>query len=240
VVVLRLLDLFCGAGGAGMGYHRAGFEVVGVDVKPQPRYPFTFVQADAMTYPLDGFDAIHASPPCQDHSSLKINGLHGTGWMLDATIARLMAQPAPWVVENVGTAKMRADFTLCGTMFDLNVYRHRKFFLDPRVMALLLVPHHPLHRRQASRQKSQADVLAGHVLTVTGDINPGFEPHAQASMGVPWMAGNEISQAIPPAYTEFIGRQLRNHCGQSDEFSGNSQGRHLGHSGLDQLSDQPR
>jgi DNA (cytosine-5)-methyltransferase 1 len=104
----RLLDLFSGAGGAAMGYHRAGFDVVGADLAPQPRYPFEFVQADAMTYPLDGFDAIHASPPCQDHSPLKARaGEHGNGWMLDATLARLADSPAVWVVENVGAAHNR-------------------------------------------------------------------------------------------------------------------------------------
>src|SRR6516225_6131392 len=114
----RLLDLFCGAGGAAMGYHRAGFDVTGVDIRPQPRYPFRFVQADAMTYPLDGWDVIHASPPCQDHSSLRSRAdEHGTGWMLDATLERLAAQSASWVVENVGAAHNRADFLLCGEMF---------------------------------------------------------------------------------------------------------------------------
>ena len=99
----RLLDLFCCAGGAAMGYHQAGFDVVGVDIKPQPRYPFEFHQADAMTYPLDGFDAVHASPPCQDHSATKhLHGrAHGTAWMLDGTRERLLAQSTPWVIENV-------------------------------------------------------------------------------------------------------------------------------------------
>src|SRR5215471_16196174 len=93
----RLLDLFCGAGGAAMGYHRAGFEVVGVDIKPQPHYPFTFIQADAMMFRPEGFDVIHASPPCQDHSPLRsVAGKHGTGWMLQAVLLRLMTQPALW------------------------------------------------------------------------------------------------------------------------------------------------
>ena len=191
-----------------MGYHRAGFEVTGVDISPQPRYPFTFIQADAMTYPLDGFDVIHASPPCQDHSSLRVGGLHGTGWMLEATLDRLASQPATWVVENVSTADMRADFLLCGSMFGLNVYRHRRFTLDPRFPALLALPPHPKHRIEASRQKSAAHVAAGKVLTVTGTLHPGFYPHAARAMGIDWMAGNELSQAIPPAYTQFIGGQL--------------------------------
>ena len=101
----RLLDLFSGAGGAAVGYARAGFEVVGVDNRPQPHYPYEFHQADAMTFPLDGFDAIHASPPCQDHSDLSSRvGKHGTGWMLDATRDRLTAHGAPYVIENVDSA----------------------------------------------------------------------------------------------------------------------------------------
>src|SRR5260221_481967 len=112
----RLLDLFCGAGGAAMGYSRAGFDVTGVDIKPQPRYPFQFVQADAMSYPLDGFDAIHASPPCQDHmrSPGPAYESHGTGWMLPATRSRLMATGLPWIIENVPGASLRADLKLCG------------------------------------------------------------------------------------------------------------------------------
>src|SRR5690349_12046680 len=116
-----LLDLFCGAGGAAMGYHRAGFEVIGVDIKPQPRYPFEFHQEDAIWLAEHSdwsmFDVIHASPPCQDHSPLRSRaGEHGTGWMLDATLRLLAAQPALWVVENVSGAHNRADFLLCGEM----------------------------------------------------------------------------------------------------------------------------
>ena len=92
----RLLDLFCGAGGASVGYHRAGFDVVGVDHRPQPRYPFEFHRADAMTFPMDGYDAIHASPPCHDHSPLSgPGGKDGTGWMLTATRERLASTGLP-------------------------------------------------------------------------------------------------------------------------------------------------
>jgi hypothetical protein len=119
----RLLDLFCGAGGAAVGYHRAGFDVVGVDINPQPRYPFEFHQADAMTFPLDGFDAIHASPPCQAYS-------HGTPPdkrsnhpdLLDATRDRLNAAGLPWVIENVPRAPLRSPVILCGSQFDLTAH----------------------------------------------------------------------------------------------------------------------
>src|SRR5580698_6854972 len=127
----RLLDLFCGAGGAAMGYAQAGFEVVGVDHLPQPHYPFEFHQGDAMTWPLDGFAAIHASPPCQDHSSLSAQqDEHGTGWMLAATIERLQPLSVPWIVENVvGPTVVMGGwwFVLCGSSFDLGVRRHRRF-----------------------------------------------------------------------------------------------------------------
>lgn len=131
----RLLDLFCGAGGAAVGYHRAGFDVVGVDIKPMPRYPFEFVQADAMTYPLDGFDAIHASPPCQDWSQMVRcyhAPEHGTGHLLLDTLARLRAQSLPWVIENVVGAPLPSALVLCGASFGLgaggfDLNRHRRF-----------------------------------------------------------------------------------------------------------------
>ncbi|WP_216916371.1 hypothetical protein [Nocardia noduli] len=132
----RLLDLYCCAGGASMGYHLAGFEVVGVDIDPQPRYPFEFHRADALEFLAEHgheYDAITASPPCHDHTPLKSRaGENGTGWLLHATLAALAAQRAPWIVENVMGADMRADIVLCGTMFGLRVYRHRKFAIDPR------------------------------------------------------------------------------------------------------------
>jgi DNA (cytosine-5)-methyltransferase 1 len=202
----RLLDLFAGAGGAAMGYHRAGFDVTGVDINPQPRYPFEFHQADALTFPLDGFDAIHASPPCQDHSPLKsVAGLHGTGWMLDATLERLAAQPAIWIVENVGSAHNRADFLLCGEMFGLRTIRHRRFTLDPRFEGLLAIPPHPKHRARTSTKKRRACWDAGLNISVTGDIGSTI---GGLALDIDWMNGNELSQAIPPAYTEYIGVQL--------------------------------
>jgi DNA (cytosine-5)-methyltransferase 1 len=196
----RLLDLFCGAGGAGMGYSRAGFEVVGVDIAPQKHYPFEFHQADAMTYPLEGFDAIHASPPCQDHMRTPHPNVHGTAWMLAATRARLLE--VPWVIENVPGAPLRADFRICGCQVGLALRRERWFETNWAEIGFDR-PH--LHE--------------GPVVSVVGHGTPswvraqlGFNPSIadyRAAMGIDWMNRDELSQAIPPAYTEFIGHQLR-------------------------------
>lgn len=195
-----LLDLFCGAGGAAMGYYRAGFDVVGVDVRPQPRYPFEFVQADANEYPLADFDAIHASPPCQDHSRSQKPREHGTGWMLAATRERLTAQRAPWVIENVPGAPMRADLKLCGCMFGLpNLKRERWFETS----------WHAFELRQPCEHSEP-------VISVTGTgagTSHGRHGHITFAdwrrvMAIDWMTGKELAQAIPPAYTEYIGRLL--------------------------------
>jgi len=203
----RLLDLFSGAGGAARGYQLAGFHVTGIDINPQPRYAGDeFHQADALTFPLDEFDAVHASPPCQDHSPLRSRaGEHGTGWMLDATLERLASQPAVWVVENVGAAHNRADFLLCGEMFGLRTVRHRRFTVDPRLTALLAVPAHPRHRRPTSTKNRISALAEGHNLSITGNVGVHAGP---LCMGIDWMTGDELSQAIPPAYTQFIGEQL--------------------------------
>ena len=199
----RLLDLFCGAGGAAMGYHRAGFDVVGVDISPQPHYPFEFVQADATEYPLDGFDAIHASPPCQDHMRTP-HRAHGTGWMLDHARQRLLAQDAPWVIENVGHG-IRADYRICGCQVGLELRRVRLFETSWHGFSL----SHPCHHQ-------------GPVVSVVGNGTPtwvrekwkaayGREPNIRdyrEAMGIDWMNRDELSQAIPPAYTELIGQHL--------------------------------
>lgn len=201
---MRILDLFCGAGGAGMGYHRAGFEVVGVDVSAQPNYPFEFVQADAMTFDLRGFDAIHASPPCQRYTQLGTReDLSHYPDLVDATRERLEAAGVPWVIENVPGSPLRKPVTLCGAMFGLRAYRHRLF----EASKSLTVPPHPKHavrvnRRGENRREHWAN---GGFITITGDVGTYCGPEA---MGIDWMTGNELSQAIPPAYTEWIGRQL--------------------------------
>lgn len=171
-----------------MGYHLAGFEVTGVDVAPQENYPFDFVQADAMTYPLDGFDAIHASPPCQHYANVtRWRGDQGDHPdLLPAVVERLEAARLPCVVENVPSSPMRPDFVLCGSMFGLKVRRHR-WFLTAWADYELVPP-------------CQHDRLLPF-------MHKGERAYADA-MGCHWMSAKEARQAIPPAYTEWIGARL--------------------------------
>jgi hypothetical protein len=195
---MRLLDLFCGGGGAAMGYHRAGFDVTGVDLVDQPRYPFTFHRADALTFPLDGYDVIHASPPCQHYAPVtRWRGDHRDHPdLLAAVVARLDATGLPYVVENVPGAPIRADLMLCGSRFGLAVRRHRYFVVRP-------TPPLDLH---AGCQHRRTDLPF---------IHKGERAYADA-MGVPWLDNVTARQAIPPAYTEHIGHQLLNHLDQRE------------------------
>jgi Site-specific DNA methylase len=203
----RLLDAFSGQGGAAKGYVDAGFHVTGIDINPQPRYPYEFHQADALEFiAAHGreYDVIHASPPCQDHSPLKSRaGEHGTGWMLPATLDLLSTIGKPYIVENVMGAQMPRDLVLCGSMFDLRIYRHRKFHIGG--VTMLEQPIHPRHIVKTSTKKRRRDWDAGMNISVTGDIGTTI---GSLAMGIDWMTGDGLSQAIPPLYAEFIGRQL--------------------------------
>lgn len=198
----RLLDLFCGAGGAAMGYHRAGFEVVGVDVRPMPRYPFEFHQADAMTYPLDGFDVIHASPPCQGYTKIQSVNKHAKEWplLIEPIRRRLLGNGKPYIIENVPGAPMLSPIKLCGSSFGLKVHRHRLF----ECSFFLMSPpcNHGPERAVA--------VYGDHPeYCPTGKINRAHTlEHGQEAMGINWMKWRELCESIPPAYTEWIGRQL--------------------------------
>ena len=206
--VMRLLDLFCCAGGAGMGYHLAGFDVTGVDINPQPRYPFSFIQADVMDLPLEflkKFDAIHASPPCQAHTlAQRIQGNEHPD-LIPATRELLEKSGLPWIIENVEGAPLRNPVTLCGAMFKgLRVYRHRIFESNIRLIA----PEHPQH--VAPLRKMGRPVQEGEFMHVVGNFS-GVET-AKKAMGINWMVRDGLREAIPPAYTEYLGRQLLEAC----------------------------
>jgi DNA (cytosine-5)-methyltransferase 1 len=209
--------LFCGAGGAAMGYHRAGFDVVGVDIRLQPNYPFRpFVKADALEV-LSDWDnhgslhdvaAIHASPPCQEYSSAgKANKVTlGTTYvdLYEPTRELLERTGLPWVIENVTAAPSRSGVVLCGSMFGLPIWRHRTF----ESSHLLLTPAFCAHAPDAITVTghSPQQWLGGTRKTVSRE-------RYEAAMGIDWMTTAELVQAIPPAYTEYIGRQLLDQIG---------------------------
>ena len=209
----RLLDLFCGAGGCSMGYSRAGFEVVGVDINHMPRYPFEFHQGDALEFLVahgSEFDAIHASPPCQRHSSMmRPKRYHGNRDRHPDLIGRtqvvLLALGLPYIIENVPGAPLNRPIMLCGAMFGLRVYRHRMFESSQVLLA-------PGHRRHVVRAAKAGKIPRnGEFWSPVGCF--GGKADAQAAMGINWMKttgsrDREIAQAIPPAYTEYLGRQL--------------------------------
>jgi DNA (cytosine-5)-methyltransferase 1 len=195
-----------------MGYHRAGFEVVGVDIEPQPNYPFEFHGADALTFPLECVDAIHASPPCQVHSSLRSlwpDRKHPD--LVAPTRELLQASELPYVIENVMGAPLRDHIVLCGSSFGLNVRRHRLFESNVDVLALPCAHHWqtPRFRTQDKRQVALAAVVGVHG-------HGGYSGEAavrSAAMDIDWMTQEELTQAIPPAYTEHIGHYLLNVAG---------------------------
>ncbi len=240
----RLLDLFCGAGGASMGYHRAGFEVVGVDIKDQPNYPFEFVRADALGilsnwWHVDGwdtFDAVHASPPCQAYSAMRVmqNARNDHADLIEPVRDALLLWGGPFVIENVEQAPLEvhpptlfgglSGIILCGSMFELwtdeyQLRRHRLFESN-----VTLAQPQCWHRRD----KVVAGFYGDHARTRTRVRIDGKLHHARGTditrnddklalvrdlMGIDWMTWSESNQAIPPAYTEFIGAQLLAHIG---------------------------
>jgi DNA (cytosine-5)-methyltransferase 1 len=198
------LDLFCGAGGASQGYKRAGFHVTGVDNRAQPHYAGDrFIRADAMTFSFEGFDAIHASPPCQAYT--KARNLQGNAHpdLVGPMRERLIAAGVPYVIENVIGAPLINPLLLCGMMFGLNVYRHRLFESSVPLPFLL----HPMHHKP--HVKMGRPVKEGDIVQVVGHFsNIGY---ARRAMDIPWMTQKELAQAIPPGYTEFVGRELLAH-----------------------------
>lgn len=213
----RILDLFCGAGGAAMGYHRAGFDVVGVDIEDQPHYPFRFIQADVIEYmkvatgwALESFDAIHASPPCQAYSTLKtVRPENEYPDLIAPTRTLLRATGLPYIIENVPGAPLDANLMLCGSSFGLGAngfYLRRHRYFEASFPFGLAPPCD--HRGRA------AILVAGHTSMTTKkpDGSPrsyqGSNEERAEAMGIDWMTRDEIAEAIPPAYTEYIGERL--------------------------------
>ena len=198
-----------------MGYHRAGFEVVGVDLDPQPNYPFEFIQADALSLDPDflaEFDAIHASPPCQSYSDLAKRNGNGHMWprLIEPVRKMLIDTGRPWIIENVEGAPLVDPVVLCGTMFDeLRVIRHRLFESNIE----LDVPDHGPHPLVFTHDKRKAhygklDQNTSYV-QVTGGGNCTMANARDAMGGIDWMKTKvELNESIPPAYTEYLGEQL--------------------------------
>ena len=207
-----LLDLFCGAGGAAVGYHRAGFDVVGVDIEPQPDYPFAFHQDDALQFLNDNaqaFDAVHASPPCQRYcrTNRGTNGNHRAYPDLVADTRRALERTAlPYVIENVPGAPLHEPVTLCGEMFGLRVIRHRLFESNHP----LLQPEHPRHRGRVHGHNHGVN-YTGYYFTVAGHgggADGTFNDWCSA-MDIGWITTKRaLTQAVPPAYTEMVGARL--------------------------------
>ncbi|MFE4469526.1 hypothetical protein ACFRFH_11995 [Leifsonia sp. NPDC056824] len=218
----RLLDLFCCAGGAGMGYHRAGFDVVGVDIDPQPNYPFEFHQGDALEYLRHHrhvFDAVHASPPCQLYSTTaNAHDASGHPDLVEPTRGAILEAGLPYVIENVEGAPLVDPLLLCGTMFGLRapdvddvplaLRRHRLFESNVWLMGAGGCAH--------DNTQVAGSYTGGRHRTPEHRDNParrgGYTPAKSvraALLGIDWkMTEHELAQAIPPAYTEFIGAQL--------------------------------
>ena len=217
----RLLDLFCCAGGAAAGYVRAGFEVVGVDISPQPRYPFEFIQADVLELDpafIATFDAIHASPPCQAYSDLAKRNGNGHMWpkLIEPTREMLADSGLPYVIENVEGAPLRDYIVLCGTMFDgLRVLRHRLFESNFALMAPGPCRPHPLcHTFDKRKNHYGLTNEWTDYVSVNGGGNSTVAA-ARDAMGIDWMIKAELNEAIPPAYTEYVGLQLLTHLGHA-------------------------
>lgn len=209
----KLLDLFCCAGGAGVGYKNAGFDVVGVDIKPQPNYPLPFIQCDVLKLHPDFltlFDAVHASPPCQSYSDLAKRNRNADAWprLIEPVREILIRSGLPYIIENVDGAPLHNPVVLCGTMFEgLRVLRHRLFEVNFPVLTPTHGKHpkvHTLDRRKAHYGKTN-DMR--DFVQVTGGGNCSIAA-ARDAMQIDWMTKGELNEAIPPVYTQFIGKQL--------------------------------
>lgn len=219
----RLLDLFCKEGGASRGYADAGFDVVGIDRDPQPRYPYEFIRADALDVLADldylrSFDALAGSPPCQAHSALAASNPHTYADLIPQTREAFQAAGRPYVIENVVGAPLNNPVRLCGSMFDLGaggyrLERHRLFETNVPVMA---PPCRHDSRPVIGVYGNKARCRRrGNGIPAMGTNLP--KQLGEQAMGIDWMTINGLSEAIPPAYTRFLGEQLMAFLNASDQ-----------------------
>ena len=209
-----------------MGYHRVGFEVVGVDINPQPHFPFEFHQADALKYPLDGFDVIHASPPCQRFScAMSLPGCNKNAHpdLIEPTRKRLQLSKTKYVIENVVGAPLINPIMLCGSSFGLDLRRHRLFelggffILSPECNHGWQKPRFPVG--VGIKRKGQLS----SVVHVFGHSRfKGDTALRKRAMKIDWMNNNELTQAIPLAYTEYISKQLMHILNHRPQFEFNN------------------
>jgi len=204
----KVLDLFCGAGGASMGYAKAGYEVVGMDIKHGKRYPFEYIRRDVMTLrpeDLEGFDLIHASPPCQTYSVTKhLRVAQGKSTSKQDLLAQvrslLVVSEIPYVIENVKGAPLIDPVQLCGSAFGLKVRRHRLFESSMELRGTDC--HHKEQGKPVGIYGSMRDEIPG------GGHTAKTMDEAREAMGIDWMIWGELVEAIPPAYTHYIGQQI--------------------------------
>ena len=204
----KLLDLFCGAGGASMGYARAGFEVTGMDIKHGKRYPFNYIRKDVMELrpeDLEEYDVIHASPPCQTFSATRhLRNAQGKTTSKQDLLAQvrslLVVSGKPYVIENVKGAPLIDAVQVCGSAFGLKVRRHRLF--ESNVPLKGTECHHKQQSKPVGIYGSMRDEIpgGGHAAKTMSE--------AKDAMGIEWMIWSELVEAIPPAYTHHIGMQL--------------------------------
>ena len=205
---MRCADLFCGAGGAAMGLHRAGFAVTGWDIRPQTRYPFDFQLGDALDADLSGFDFVWASPPCQAHSALRhLHPAKEYECYIERTREKLKAWGGPYIIENVPGAPLVNPVKLCGSTFGLRVRRHRLF--ESNVPLVVPPCNHAVQGRPIDVSGTGGRRINRRENDHGGNTNkPRNLNEAQQAIGIEWMCRAEIAQAIPPAYSEFLGRQV--------------------------------
>lgn len=218
--MVRALDLFCGAGGASMGLHRAGFDVTGIDLRPQPRYPFRFIQGDALHPPvrLGDFDLIWASPPCEAYTRVwrgRPEARLDYPDLIEPTRTMLLAAHRPFIIENVVGAPMRPDLVLTGAMFDLPIVRDRVFEVEGFRVPFAMAPQH-----RGTTRTGELAMVAGRGGAMKGWNRRNWEkPDIRArlakrnsmagwreAMGIDWMDRDTLRKAIPPAYSEYIAR----------------------------------